>query len=76
MTLQIDRATVKKAVIDYASRNLLGDAKMYDIDNAKTVITKSGMVEISINLKNEKSLFVPATKEFFDNYGKEKTDEQ
>ena len=53
MTLQIDRATVKKAVIDYASRNLLGDAKMYDIDNAKTVITKSGMVEISINLKDD-----------------------
>jgi len=52
MVLKIDARTVKTAVTDYVKSNLI-DEKLYSIENAKTVITKGGTVEITISLRKK-----------------------
>ncbi|RLF45004.1 MAG: hypothetical protein DRN17_03400 [Thermoplasmata archaeon] len=52
MVLKLDRDTVKRAVEDYVVKNISKEID-YEINIKKTLITKGGLVEITIERKQE-----------------------
>ena len=50
MKLIIESKVVKEAVVEFVMKELL-NGQDYDTDTAKVVITKSGIAEVTLNIK-------------------------